>query len=221
MSSHPFDAHSHSHSHDRLKRVYILPQDPGPPPYYFKPLMVPFEWRHLPSLPAILDPSLARIVDGYLRKTCKPDVMELAFDGDGFVHHALTQAIRDGCLAALSVLPSTTITTSITTTMIHLKRSGKKIPSHHDLLSLHFTFHVTSSCGLHQLRRASVCNPARAVTELDTTPCRPTLPLSLPVSTSLGFISETASAPTPPMSCPSVSGLAYSPATGNISLISL
>lgn len=97
MSSHPFDAHSHSHPHDRLKRVYILPQDPGPQPYYFKPLMVPFEWRHLPSLPAILDPFLAGVVNDYVRKTCKPDVMELAFDGDGFLHHALTQAIRAAC----------------------------------------------------------------------------------------------------------------------------
>jgi hypothetical protein len=45
----------------------------------------------------IVDPFLSRVVRGHARKTCQPDVMDLAREGRASMKPVLAQAIRAAC----------------------------------------------------------------------------------------------------------------------------
>lgn len=79
------------------QRDCFHPVTPPAQPELFKCRTLACEWERLPPLPVIVDPSLADVVKGYVRKTCKPDVMDLAYEGDAYLRHALTQGIAFTC----------------------------------------------------------------------------------------------------------------------------
>ncbi|GFZ48814.1 hypothetical protein JCM24511_06563 [Saitozyma sp. JCM 24511] len=97
MSSHPPGVPPGIYAAGLHQRDHLRPTPPDILPKRFRACQLSCNWQRLPPLPVILDPFLAGVVKEYVRKTCRPDVMDLVREGRASMKPVLAQAIKAAC----------------------------------------------------------------------------------------------------------------------------